>query len=434
MSATTEPKIVCGGCQKQYKWKPELAGKKVKCKCGTVVPVPAGQPVAPEPAEDDLYALAEDVRPAATAIPPIQPIQPVAPAAIPPIQPIAPVARGISPIPTPQQAMAGAVAGRPGANPFVAYASKRPQPEVEQGAWGLEGSLGRDLILPIVMILGGTVLNFVTEMAVIGRPFADAALIIGVSTIIGIILITATCFAAMKMLDFSMGAPLQALLKVAAIAIAPDAVGDLLSASIPFGGMLAIALTMGMYFALLWAFFDLDGGEVMIVTTLFWVIQTWVVMLIAFGITGLSADETFSTGGGLGGGGGGGIMVMDGEDKPSTAAELDAEMQQSLADDPGQEARAWLGAAQNRSLYTLPRAEAQQMVEQLYTAGATSVQATGIVEEFNVATNLVVTLPEEKSARKRLFEIEAKFLEKRGAEDGKSEDVGQKHIEFWFDD
>src|SRR5947199_8749342 len=31
----------CDSCGKQYAWKPELAGKKAKCKCGAVLSIPA---------------------------------------------------------------------------------------------------------------------------------------------------------------------------------------------------------------------------------------------------------------------------------------------------------------------------------------------------------------------------------------------------------
>src|SRR5688572_25039311 len=69
---TSEPKFNCGACGKEYRWKPELAGKKAKCKCGSVIAVPAKQPVAaqaarpaPKPVEQDvdfdgLYALAQE--------------------------------------------------------------------------------------------------------------------------------------------------------------------------------------------------------------------------------------------------------------------------------------------------------------------------------------------------------------------------------------
>ena len=40
----------CEACGKHYVWKPELAGKHVKCKCGNVMSVPgASAPVATKP-------------------------------------------------------------------------------------------------------------------------------------------------------------------------------------------------------------------------------------------------------------------------------------------------------------------------------------------------------------------------------------------------
>src|SRR5689334_14438004 len=64
MSDVASAKIVCDGCGKSYAWKAELAGKKVKCKCGAVIHVP--QPSAPKEEPDDLYDLApseETVKP-----------------------------------------------------------------------------------------------------------------------------------------------------------------------------------------------------------------------------------------------------------------------------------------------------------------------------------------------------------------------------------
>ena len=49
--------IKCSSCGKSYPFKPELAGRKVKCKCGQVITVPAA-PKATEP--DSLYDLAPD--------------------------------------------------------------------------------------------------------------------------------------------------------------------------------------------------------------------------------------------------------------------------------------------------------------------------------------------------------------------------------------
>src|SRR5437867_3970116 len=57
MSQVDEARFACEGCKKTYRWKPELAGKKVKCKCGTVMTCPAQEPGA---AVEDLYDLAPE--------------------------------------------------------------------------------------------------------------------------------------------------------------------------------------------------------------------------------------------------------------------------------------------------------------------------------------------------------------------------------------
>jgi len=61
MSEDSGPKFNCPACGKEYTWKPQLAGKKGKCKCGSVMVVPAKAPRAkvavPEP-EEDTYDIA----------------------------------------------------------------------------------------------------------------------------------------------------------------------------------------------------------------------------------------------------------------------------------------------------------------------------------------------------------------------------------------
>lgn len=64
MASTNSERIPCPSCGKTYRWKPELANRKVVCQaCQTEFTFPA-QPIqekAPPPAEDDgLYDLASD--------------------------------------------------------------------------------------------------------------------------------------------------------------------------------------------------------------------------------------------------------------------------------------------------------------------------------------------------------------------------------------
>jgi hypothetical protein len=71
-------KYSCGGCQRTFVWKKEVAGKRGKCKCGQVVTVPL-HPPEPEP-PDDLYALAELSSDAKTAV--VDPTPIVVPATV----------------------------------------------------------------------------------------------------------------------------------------------------------------------------------------------------------------------------------------------------------------------------------------------------------------------------------------------------------------
>lgn len=59
-------KFACASCGKEFRWKPEIAGKRARCKCGVTVQVPATDPAAKadaanpagDPSFDDVYALA----------------------------------------------------------------------------------------------------------------------------------------------------------------------------------------------------------------------------------------------------------------------------------------------------------------------------------------------------------------------------------------
>ena len=106
MSAIASAPILCGGCDRKFAWKPQLAGRRVKCKCGHVIAVHSGTgaversrpsspaatsakpvsvkprpPVRPAPVDDldGLAALAADAERAAAALPvEIREVEPVA--------------------------------------------------------------------------------------------------------------------------------------------------------------------------------------------------------------------------------------------------------------------------------------------------------------------------------------------------------------------
>lgn len=58
MSNPAIPEFACDACGKKYKLKPEVAGKKVKCKCGSAFTAPE-LPAPTEPDEQELYDLVD---------------------------------------------------------------------------------------------------------------------------------------------------------------------------------------------------------------------------------------------------------------------------------------------------------------------------------------------------------------------------------------
>lgn len=53
--------IQCGQCGQKYAWKPEMAGRPVRCKCGQRIDIPPEPHTRDTPADDQTYALAEEV-------------------------------------------------------------------------------------------------------------------------------------------------------------------------------------------------------------------------------------------------------------------------------------------------------------------------------------------------------------------------------------
>src|SRR5262245_47929842 len=109
MSTAAPVHFACDGCGKQYKWKPEIAGRKAKCTCGISMQVPAGIPakgvaiataVAPAPAART--AVAKPVvaaKPVAAARPGLA----AAGVTVPPIPAAKPVAKAPPPPPPVQE-------------------------------------------------------------------------------------------------------------------------------------------------------------------------------------------------------------------------------------------------------------------------------------------------------------------------------------------
>ncbi|MFI5381248.1 MAG: hypothetical protein ACHRHE_18275 [Tepidisphaerales bacterium] len=213
----------CDGCGKHYKWTPERAGRSVKCPCGHAMRVPAECP-APT---DDLYDIAPETARLASAVPTVAP---------------------------PQETVLAYQ--RPGAATVAAPVDAYFPDKV------------KDFQMPLVLLAGGVIIECIAGWWTSSRTGGGAlhALSrIGIEVVLGTGLMLVALFAAARFRGIDLGRFWTAVLKLAAISVAPSALMTLLMVSLRFvpvfGGLLAWVAGFCFYFALIGAFFDLDQSD-----------------------------------------------------------------------------------------------------------------------------------------------------------------------------
>ncbi|CAN5440464.1 hypothetical protein BH09PLA1_BH09PLA1_35990 [soil metagenome] len=254
-------RFTCEGCGKQYRWKSQLAGRRVKCaKCGTIMTAPQNPPG--DDHDDELYDLVPDERPArkhqqfeydteleaggtgiAMAPPAIysSPAHPV-------VKPAAPMFA-------------------PGAKPRpVAYRSlARPEARTNE-IDNYIGSRKKDLYFPAALILVGTIIEFIRAILIARSPstgLAYASVYVGVSLIVNTTIMLIGVLLAAKFIGISFGPVGTAILKLCAIAIGPGALVSLISILFPgtSGQAIGMLLSAVLYYTLIAALFELDIQE-----------------------------------------------------------------------------------------------------------------------------------------------------------------------------
>ena len=123
-------RFLCPGCRASFGWKPQYAGRKIRCKCGQVF-VPPEPPTAADP-EPDAYAVNDDAPPAPRA----EPVRRVEPAVVQSAAPAAPA--------PPQDRLAGVAA-------IYGHRSRQVQQETPDA----EAGPLKDLYLPLALLLLG---------------------------------------------------------------------------------------------------------------------------------------------------------------------------------------------------------------------------------------------------------------------------------------
>ena len=218
-------RFLCPGCGASFGWKPQYAGRKIRCKCGQVFVPP--DPAAAGPAEEpDPYDVNDDPppmarrpvpRPAPVATHHPDPVRATVHAAAAPPSAVAP-----TPVHGPD-ALAGVAALYPG---------RRARPVQEEDDAAREGSALKDLYLPIAMLVVGLGLRVAQllaanelrgnkwggEVATPGDPARAVLLAVFQMVISGGVMIAGATLAA-TILNLNYGSLGRAALKLCAIAV-----------------------------------------------------------------------------------------------------------------------------------------------------------------------------------------------------------------------
>jgi rRNA maturation protein Nop10 len=287
--------VDCPGCGKRFKVAAQHAGRKGKCKaCGTGVVIPA----PPRVEEEDIYDITEDVKPAARAVAAI-PVDDAEPAAQPAARPAMRAA---------QPKKSGAAKSQPARGPVLSYSGATPRQVKSAAKPGefdpfdhFEGNRFKNLYLPLILIFGTAAFNVVAEVylkhnASTGIATASARMVAKLAVEIPCMLIA--CVLAVKLLDAAFGPLGPAILKLSSIALAPDAVMDLvvlvaflfgrasgngisMAVDVGVGLIFGWIVSLGFYFWLFMYFFDLEFGDVWKLALFIWFVR----MLLAWLIT-----------------------------------------------------------------------------------------------------------------------------------------------------
>ncbi len=401
----------CSACRKHYKWKPEIAGKKVKCKCGTVIHIPATDP-APKPVavavpeEDNSLAALEEMATAKHVEVPRADIPPrqddlygIAETEKPKPRRAVPVNEGV-----------GLAAAAAAPSPVLGYSRAPVAVERDDN----DPNALKELYLPIgVFVVGlGLSLLHLTKLGVITFPFTTALAFIGVRLFFDMILICAGCLAVMGWLEISFGSPGPALLKIAGIALIAAPIASIVSYLVhdPFG-IIGIIIGMVVIWILFMKLFDMDIADVRVLTAIVGLVRLWAgYALLALIFSGMGVSFA----------GMGGRALADAE------LNNDRLVQDKIDLGRMSDATQWIQDGAHCFGKT-PNVISKKLANGLADAGCTSIL---VDHDGPFASQLVAKLPGKDAQRKAAFDAAKDYCDATG--DTPPVDKGQTYLDMEF--
>ena len=435
----------CAACGRSFAWKSEYAGKTLKCKCGQPIKAPTAAPVpavATRTAAATKPAATRGVAPAATA--PATPVPKHVPVPTPAAAPEDDFAKLVSeaeyelatapPPPPPTRrvttaplAPAAASAGRPApASPLLAYGRAAPRVVVDEGT---QRALVTDFYIPIGLIVVGLIAYYFDAVLMGFKNPVSAGVFVILNCVANSIMIMCAMLVAVKVIDLGIGPIGTASLKIVAVALLPAALADIIGYLIGVR-LVGRGIALLIYYLLLLGLFDMDGGDVRIVTAIMWVLLIWVRLLlitVLFSALGSSlpsmpirvAGRSLIAADGMADGTATGsdkvnptyfesvhINKENGNETPVKPEEVDQQANDLLTAGKTTEAKLWLDNSHHISRIMQKKAM-QMRVDQIYQAGARRVYIADIetVGPDDFASQYLIELPDDPAARKTTLKM-----------------------------
>ena len=438
MSNTATGKLTCSGCGKSFLWKPQLAGKRAKCKCGTIISVPASlQPATatvptvtvpmastapivakapkakaikvptmtvpagePDVAVDDLYNLAPSGGDHTTSTQNFDLSgDEIAP---PPLAPIMAPAFGDGP--TPPRPVAKRAGGVGNGSAVLGYHGRPTPAQKDRFATSNLIDMTRDVYSPTGIFLAGFVLYvgyhaFKYDLS--GTGFTLTCLGLGIMTAFKAVLLMVFAALVASPLGVSFGGIWTAALKLAAIAAFNDGAITWVEAGLEsagasgLSGVISFPVSIGIYWALMIYLFSMDSGDswlVVLVLSVFDNFVRWALLMLLL--------SSILSWGGVAMVGMGGMGAGPAGPGASPEAVKRAEIKELIETKHMHEARAHV--ANGRSgIYT-------DKVEEWYAAGAKNVWYETGMRDINGRSSIVaivVELPDDPAKRAACYKI-----------------------------
>jgi hypothetical protein len=303
-------------------------------------------------------------------------------------------------------------------------------------------SMPRDIYLPLGLIGLGLVMYFVQLKFFIDAELAESLGRMFLLVIIAgdVVVMFIAMLISLKFLGDTPGGLGTTALKFGAIALAPGALGEIVtimvSKSSDTGGLIAGGLlTLALYATLVKVLFNLDTNTTGKIVGTIYIVRVWGRRILFIGLVALFAIMLVRGAGKLHDKGRGDEDAP--RAKPATPEEQrkerDSEAQDALKQEGATEARAWAGAS-GHAVFNLGN-ETLPTIESLYKMGAKKVTVAGFADDPRaIGTVLVIELPTDPAAREPLFSwAQAQEKKLNPDEPDPPKDVGQKYIVVKFD-